>query len=720
MQAHIKSIKHHSWIPRLMGWVAAIIKFAERTLGPIADLGIRLWLAQIFFVSGLIKLTNWDNALLLSQNEYPVSWLNPITAAYLGVSIELIGAVLLATGLATRFAAFALLILSLVIQYNYLALDQHLFWAALFAWFVVRGAGALSFDRMLAHGLADSAFPLVAPLVNGLKWLSKFGGPVYLLLLRLWLAAAIYFAFRGFTQYTDILPVATAANFVNPIGLSIALLLVLGLALRWAGLAVVIATPAMMMHMNLDTYWVFALLLLAVYGAGCWSLDYLIGNKLRHIYPQLDGKPAFSLDGLPRVVIVGSGFGGLACAAKLAHHPVQITLVDRHNYHLFQPLLYQVATAALGQGDIASPTRGLFRDFFNVRVLLGNVVGIDADKNELVFEDHPLKDQRIEYDYLVLATGASHSYFGRDDWAKFAPGLKRIEDATEVRRRLLLAFELAEATTDPVERESLLTFLIVGGGPTGVELAGSIAELARFGMEKEFRGFDPANARVLLVQSGSRLLPTFHESLSKITLESLTKLGVEVHLNSKVQEIDADGVIVSGKRIPSRTVLWAAGVVASPAADWLGSEKDNAGRIKVAADLSVAGHSNLFAIGDTALSNGWKGNSVPGLAPAAKQGGEYVAKVIIAKVLGHSVPAPFRYVHLGSLATIGRKAAVADFGFMKLSGAPAWWLWGVIHLTFLVGLRNRFSVMFDWFWAYLTLRSGTRIITGSVAEHKSS
>jgi putative oxidoreductase len=713
MHKPLTTIKPSSRIPRLMGWVAAIIKFAERTLGPIADLGIRLWLAQIFFVSGLIKLSNWANALLLAESEYPVSWLSPSTAAYLGVSVELIGAVLLAIGLATRFAACALLIFALVIQFNYVALDQHLFWAALFGWFVVRGAGSLSVDRMLAHGLSDSALPLVAPLVNGLKWLSKFASPVYLLLLRLWLAAAIYFAFHGLTQYADIVPVTTASIFASYLGLALGLMLVLGLALRWVGLAAIIAAPAMMMQMNLDSYWVFAFMLLAIYGAGCWSFDYLISNKLRQIYPQLDGKPAFSLEGLPRVVIVGAGFGGLACAAKLAHHPVQITLVDRHNYHLFQPLLYQVATAALGQGDIASPTRGLFRDFFNVRVLLGNVVGVDTDKNELVFEDHPLKDQRIEYDYLVLATGASHSYFGRDDWAKFAPGLKRIEDATEVRRRLLLAFELAEATTDPVERESLLTFLVVGGGPTGVELAGSIAELARFGMEKEFRGFDPANARVLLVQSGNRLLPTFHESLSKITLDSLTKLGVEVHLNSKVEQIDAEGVMVSGKRIPSRTVLWAAGVVASPAADWLASEKDKAGRVKVGADLSVAGHSNVFAIGDTALSNAWKGNAVPGLAPAAKQGGEYVAKVIIAKVFGRNAPAPFSYVHLGSLATIGRKAAVADFGFMKLSGATAWWLWGVIHLTFLVGLRNRFSVMFDWFWAYLTLRSGTRIITGN-------
>ncbi|OQW70572.1 MAG: quinol oxidase [Proteobacteria bacterium ST_bin12] len=718
MQQSLKSTQHISWIPQLMGWVAAIIKFVERTAGPIVDLVIRLWLARIFFVSAVIKLSNWDNALLLSQNEYPVSWLNPISAAYLGVSIELIGAVLLAIGLATRFAALSLFILSLIIQFNYIALDQHLFWAALFGWFVVRGAGPLSIDAMLGHGLTDSALPLAAQIIKSLKCLSKFGSPFYLFLLRLWLAAAIYFAFQGQVHYADILPITTAANFGSYLGLILALMLVTGIALRWVGLVTIIATPAMMMlNMNLDNYWIFALLLLAIYGAGCWSMDYLISHKLRKIYPQLDGKPAFSLEGLPHVVIVGAGFGGLACAAKLAKQAVQITLVDRHNYHLFQPLLYQVATAALGQGDIASPTRGMFRDFFNVRVLLGNVIGVDSDKNELIFEDHPLKNQRIQYDYLVLATGASHSYFGRDDWAKFAPGLKRIEDATEVRRRLLLAFELAEATSDPMERESLLTFLIVGGGPTGVELAGAIAELARFGMEKEFRGFDPANARVLLVQSGSRLLPAFDENLSKITLNSLTKIGVEVHLNSKVEHIDAEGVMVSGKRIPSRTVLWAAGVMASPAADWLNAEKDKSGRVKVGADLSVIRHSKIFAIGDTALSNGWNGEPVPGLAPAAKQGGEYVAKVIMAKVLGKHVPAPFRYTHLGSLATIGRKAAVADFGFMKLSGAPAWWLWGFIHLTFLVGLRNRFSVMFDWFWAYLTLRSGTRIITGSEAEH---
>ena len=408
-----------------------------------------------------------------------------------------------------------------------------------------------------------------------------------------------------------------------------------------------------------------------------------------------------------RVVIVGAGFGGLACAAALTRARVAVTVIDRHNYHLFQPLLYQVATASLSPGDIATPVRGLFRDDFNVRVLFGEVTGIDTSRQEVL-----IQHQRLPYDYLVLATGAAHSYFGRDEWAPYAPGLKRVEDATEVRRRLLTAFERAEASDDPQERESLLTFLIVGGGPTGVELAGAIAELAKFGMEKEFRRFDPASARVLLVQAGPRILPTFPEDLSERTRRSLEKLGVEVLVNSRVESIDEAGVTVSGKRIASRTVLWAAGVVASPAARWLGAAADNAGRAKVEADLSVPGHTNVFAIGDTALSNAWNGGAVPGLAPAAKQGGDYVARVIRTRVEGRPSPPPFRYRHLGSLATIGRKAAVADFGFVKLTGGIAWWLWGAIHVGFLVGLRNRVSVMLDWFWSYLTYRSGTRLITG--------
>jgi putative oxidoreductase len=312
----------------------------------------------------------------------------------------------------------------------------------------------------------------------------------------------------------------------------------------------------------------------------------------------------------------------------------------------------------------------------------------------------------------VLATGAAHSYFGKDIWQPFAPGLKRIEDATEVRRRLLMAFEQAEGTDDPEERRSLLTFLIVGGGPTGVELAGAIAELARFGMEKEFRGFDPASARVILVQSAPRVLPTFDARLAATAQRSLEKLGVEVLVGSRVDHIDAQGVSVSGRRIAARTVLWAAGVMASPAAKWLKADADSAGRTKVGADLSVPGLPNVYVIGDAALSNAWNGRPVPGLAPAAKQGGAYVAHVIRARVAGREPPQPFKYRHQGSLATIGRKSAVADFGLVKLWGTPAWWLWGLVHVGFLVGVRNRISTMTNWFWSYLTYTGGIRLITG--------
>jgi NADH dehydrogenase/putative oxidoreductase len=457
--------------------------------------------------------------------------------------------------------------------------------------------------------------------------------------------------------------------------------------------------------------WLFLYGLFAVYGAGPLSLDALIGRVLARHFPQLEGKPAFSIEGLPRVVIVGAGFGGLACARALSRSKVQVTLIDRHNYHLFQPLLYQVATAGLSPGDIATPVRGLFREQFNARVLLGTVTGVDTRERKVRGGD-----LEVPYDYLVLATGASHSYFGRDEWAPHAPGLKRIEDATEIRRRMLTAFERAEAIEDNAERRALLTFLIVGGGPTGVELAGAIAELARFGMEKDFRRFDPAGARVVVVQAAPRILPTFPERLSARAQRSLEKLGVEVLTNSRVESIDESGVTVSGKRIAARTVLWAAGVVASPAAKWLGVEADSAGRIKVGPDLSVPGVPGVFAIGDTALCAAWNGQPVPGLAPAAKQGGLYVARVIRKHIGETNAPPAFRYRHLGSLATIGRKAAVADFGLIRLSGALAWWLWGLVHVGFLVGVRNRVSVMFDWFWAYLTFRSGTRLITGAPVQ----
>jgi len=722
MTESILKARHGDRAAAFMELIGDTIRISERTIGPVVDLIIRFTLAQIFFVSGILKFAEWSTALYLAANEYPVSWMSPVTAAYLGVSIELIGAVLLVLGLATRFAAFAMLVLALVIQFNYRMFDAHLFWAALFGWYVVRGAGPISLDRVLAHGLGDTALPFAAAGVRATRWLTRYAAPFYQLVLRLWIAATLFAAvllpaadldgaMAGMMHFFGaLLPVKSALIFPRLAALGCAALLVPGFAVRLAALLLLGLTLSAHMvspEWSDDLYWLLVLALAALHGPGVLSIDELIVRKLKKVFPQLDGKPAFSLEGLPRVVIVGAGFGGLTCAAKLRSARVQVTLVDRHNYHLFQPLLYQVATAALSPGDIASPVRGLFRDSFNTRVLLGLVTGVDTQRQEVI-----VGAQRLSYDYLVLACGATHSYFGRDEWEPFAPGLKRVEDATEVRRRLLTAFERAEATGDEQERKSLLTFLIVGGGPTGVELAGAIGELARYGMDKEFRNFDPASARVILVQSGPRILPTFPEVLSENAKRSLEKLGIEVLLGSKVEQIDAQGVMVSGQRIASRTVLWAAGVIASPAAKWLGAEADNAGRLKVGADLSVAGLANVFAVGDTALANAWAGKPVPGLAPAAKQGGEYVAKVIRARIEGRATPGVFVYRHLGSLATIGRKAAVVDFGFVKVTGALAWWFWGLVHVGFLVGLRNRISVMFDWFWAYLTFQSGTRLITG--------
>jgi putative oxidoreductase len=707
-----------NWVANLMAACADAFRVLERRFGPLLDLAIRLWLAQSFFVSGVLKVANWDTALYLSANEYPVTWLDPAIAAVLGVSVELAGSVLLAAGLATRLAAVPMLALTLIIQINYRALDTHLIWAALFAWFTLRGAGPLSLDHLLARGLGDTAVPLAARAARMFTWITHNVFPGYQLLLRLWLAMALLVAefaplAARIAPAEPWLPVSGAASLFWPLAGALALLLAVGLATRFVAVSLLASAIAMAMVASgsaPEWHWSTLLGLLLAFGPGALSLDALIARRSRRAFPQLDGRPAFSLQGLPRVVIVGAGFGGLACARGLSRAKVQVTLIDRNNYHLFQPLLYQVATAGLAPGDIAAPVRGLFREQFNARVLLGAVTGVDTRTRRVL-----LGETSIDYDYLVLGTGASHSYFGRDDWAPHAPGLKRIEDATDVRRRVLTAFEHAEACEDDAQRRALLTFLIVGGGPTGVELAGAIAELARFGMEKDFRRFDPAGARVILVQAAERILPTFPAALSAHAEHALRKLGVEVIKGSRVEAIDELGVTVNGKRIAARTVLWAAGVVASPAANWLAAAADQAGRIKVGDDLSVPGLPDVFAVGDTAASSAWNGRPVPGLAPAAKQGGEYVASVIRSRVAGRPRPAPFRYRHPGSLATIGRKAAVADFGRVRIAGAAAWWLWGLVHLGFLVGVRNRVSVMFDWFWAYLTLRSGTRLITGAPA-----
>ncbi len=409
----------------------------------------------------------------------------------------------------------------------------------------------------------------------------------------------------------------------------------------------------------------------------------------------------------PHVVIVGAGFGGLNAALGLARAPVDVTLVDQRNHHLFQPLLYQVATAGLSPAQIATPIRRILAGQANARVLMETVSGIDPDARQVLTES----GRALRYDYLVVATGARHAYFGHDEWEKDAPGLKTIGDATRIRSRILAAFERAEATSDEALRQELLTFVVVGGGPTGVELAGAIAELARKALARDFRSIDPSAAKILLVEAGDRLLPSFPERLSRSAERQLQALGVSLCLGSAVTRCDAHGVaLANGRSIASRCILWAAGVMASPAANWLGAPADRAGRVQVAADLSLAGRPEIFVIGDTAAVSGADGRPVPGVAPAAKQMGRYAARAIRALLADGRSP-PFRYMDFGNLATIGRRAAVADLYRFALAGPLAWLLWSFAHLWFLVGFRNRLVVFLDWALAYATFERGARLIT---------
>ena len=414
---------------------------------------------------------------------------------------------------------------------------------------------------------------------------------------------------------------------------------------------------------------------------------------------------------LPRVVILGAGFGGLAAAKALGSTRVNLIVIDRHNYHLFQPLLYQVATAGLSPTDIAWPIRAILRRQANAEVLLGTVTGIDKEARAVL-----LGERRVRYDYLVVATGARHAYFGHDDWEEVAPGLKTIDDATAVRRRILMAFEAAECSNDPAERQRLMTFVIVGAGPTGVELAGAIAELACVALAADFRRIDLTQTRIVLVEAGARVLPTFPEKLSTAAARALERLGVELRFGQPVTKCDSDGVTIGNERLPCGTLLWAAGVAASPAARWLAAAADRAGRVEVGADFSIPDHPEIFVIGDAARALDSAGKALPGVAPVAKQEGAYVARVIGARVDGRPPPEPFRYRDRGNLATIGRKAAVADFGFVQLSGWFAWLLWSVAHVYFLIGFRNRVMVALTWLWAYVTFERGARLITGSAVN----
>jgi NADH dehydrogenase len=427
-----------------------------------------------------------------------------------------------------------------------------------------------------------------------------------------------------------------------------------------------------------------------------------------------------------RIVILGSGFGGLTCARALRHAAAEVILVDQRNFHLFQPLLYQVATAALSPADIATPIRRIVRNQRNAKVVLGHIEGIDRQARTVRLREAA---RLIPYDILVVATGARHAYFGHEEWEKFAPGLKQVEDALDIRNLVLDAFERAELAEDAEERRRILSFAIIGAGPTGVEMAGAVAELAKIELAQGSRVLHGLAPRVILVEAGPQILPAFIPSLAARAQQSLVQLGVEVRVNSTVECCDADGIIAAGERIEARTLIWAAGVAASPAARWLQVEPDRAGRVPVNSNLTLAGDPNVFVIGDTAAVAWEDGKLVPGIAPAAKQEGQYVAELLLRRMRetgGIQAPGPggaggraephFHYHHAGDLATIGHKAAVADFGWIRLSGLPAWLLWGCVHIFFLIGFRNRLIVMVGWLWSYFTSDRGARLITGTGRE----
>jgi NADH dehydrogenase len=407
------------------------------------------------------------------------------------------------------------------------------------------------------------------------------------------------------------------------------------------------------------------------------------------------------------IVIVGAGFGGLEAVKALKGAPVRITLIDQRNYHLFQPLLYQVATASLATSEIAWPIRSVVRNRRDVRTLLARVTGVDAEARQVRLEG----GETLAYDTLVLATGARHAYFGHDEWEPFAPGLKTLEDAVGIRRRILIAFEKAEAEADPAKRAALLTFVVIGAGPTGVELAGTIAELARDTLPSDFRAIDTMRARIVLVEAGARVLGVHRPELSAYAERTLERIGVEVRLGRPVTRCDAEGVTVGDERIAARTLIWAAGVRASPAAQWLDAPADNAGRLKVLPDLSVPGRPDIFAIGDTVSLTNPDGTPVPGIAPAAKQQGHYVGRVIRRRLEGAASEGPFRYKDAGKLAQIGKRSAIVDFGWLVLRGPAAWWLWGAAHIYFLVGIRSRVAVVLSWLWQHLRNQRAARLIT---------
>jgi NADH dehydrogenase FAD-containing subunit len=683
---------------------ARLGRVAERLSMPWLLLGSRLWLGQIVLV---------QQAMAMMAAATPF-WGQGVTGApswNLESAFWLVAPLGLMTGCLTRPIALALLLRAVLSASGAAGAMAATPAILLLSWLVVAGPGPFSLDRLLGYGLARSALGPARSIGQLYGALTRVLRPMVLLGLRFKVAALLIAPAVAMAPGLGHLMRSGVAPSLSWHAV-VAALFVLGIAARPIALLLAAIGPLTELAMTMEDRPTVLLVLLTIAssGAGLLSADRLILDWVRG---GRDDRDRIETN-LPHVVVVGGGFAGIAAARGLRSARCRVTLLDRRNHHLFQPLLYQVAAAALSPADIATPIRSLFRHQANVRVCLAEVTGVDAAAREVL-----LGAARVPFDYLVLATGARHSYFGQGAWANCAPGLKSVEDATAIRSRLLRAFEEAENAVDEAERTAWLTFVIVGGGPTGVELAGAIAELARHGMEREYRTIDPASAQVILVQSAPRILPTFNPALSRAAERSLRQLGVDVRLDSRVKEIDASGVMVGNQRLPARTILWAAGVAASPAVQWLGCPGDGAGRVIVGGDLSVEGLPGIYAVGDTAACQSWHGNPAPGLAPAAKQAGRYVARVIDAALEGRRPPPPFRYHHAGNLATIGRQAAVVELGPVRLWGALAWRFWGAAHVTFLVGGRNKATVVLDWLWAYLTYRQSTRLITGDQSSGSS-
>jgi NADH dehydrogenase FAD-containing subunit len=663
--------------PSCAGWVSRAARAGLL-------LAVRAWLGQAIFIHQLMTMMHargFDTA--------------PPVAASL---VRAVAPLLLLTGLLTRPVAL-LLALGVGLEHAGVVLTGPRL--VLLAWLAVGGAGPLSLDFLLRRGLAQVPIRAVRAGNRFYAWCDAVAAVALPLATRL-IVATMIAAGSGIAAWA--VP-GTGALVTAPWWLLLLCwALVLGAATRPVALLLCAAAPAVFPDALPGQIEVVLLLaLVASGGAGVVSLDMLCARWMRLALRRRDQANGAA----PHVVVVGGGFGGIATVSALRRAACRVTLVDRSNHSLFQPLLYQVATAALSPADIAVPIRSMLRDQANAAVRLDEVTGIDGAAREVIFAHG-----RMPFDHLVLATGARHSYFGQDHWAPHAPGLKSLDDATAMRGRMLLAFERAEGAADPAERQALLTFVVVGGGPTGVELAGAVAEFARTGLDKEYRSIDPASARVVLVQSAPRVLPAFSPLLSARAERALRRLGVEVRTGAKVTHIGQDGVAIDSDQVAARTVFWAAGVMASPAAAWLGQAGDAAGRVIVNDDLSVPGWPGVYAIGDTAASKGWRGAAVPGLAPAAKQQGHHVARAICAALEGRATADSFRYRHHGNLATIGRMAAVLELRRLRLWGAPAWWFWGAAHVLLLAGGRNRAAVVLNWLWAYLTYRRGTRLITG--------